>query len=103
MTSVWTFLGRTHGRDRMSWVDWLTYAYLLFGFLLIFLPVCWLVLNSFKIQAPLEKQDLSLLPDEFTQVARATVYGPDGRDILILDELPGAALARDERCRTHHL
>ncbi|MBX2885819.1 MAG: carbohydrate ABC transporter permease [Granulosicoccus sp.] len=88
MSAVWSFLSRTHGRNRLSWVDWVTYAYLAFGFLLIFLPVCWLVLNSFKTQAQLEKQDLSLLPNEYTQVARATVYGPEGREILVVDDLP---------------
>ena len=92
MTGAWTFLTRTQGRGRLSWVDWVTYIYLAFGFLLIFVPVCWLVLNSFKTQAQLEKQDLSLLPSEFTQVARATVYGPEGREILIIDGLPTWAL-----------
>jgi alpha-1,4-digalacturonate transport system permease protein len=88
MSATWTFLTRTQGRNRLTWVDWITYLYLLFGFLLIFLPVCWLILNSFKNQSQLEKQDLSLLPSEYTQVARATVYGPEGRSIFIIDELP---------------
>lgn len=88
MSAVRTFLGRTHGKKRLSWVDWVTYIYLGFGFLLIFLPVCWLVINSFKTQFQLEKQDLSLLPSEYTQVARATVYGPEGRRIFIIEGLP---------------
>jgi len=92
MTAVWSFLSRTRGRGRLSWVDWVTYIYLGLGFLLIFLPVCWLLLNSFKTQFQLEKQDLSLLPSEYTQVARATVYGPEGRSIFIIDGLPGWVL-----------
>lgn len=92
MSASWTFLTRTQGRNRLTWVDWITYLYLLLGFLLIFLPVCWLILNSFKTQSQLEKQDLSLLPSEYTKVARATVYGPEGRSIIIIDELPSWVL-----------
>ena len=92
MSGVWTFLSRTQGRYRLTWVDWVTYIYLAFGFLLIFLPVMWIVINSFKTQFQLEKQDLSLLPSEYTQVGRATVYGPDGRRIFIVQGLPGWVL-----------
>ncbi len=92
MTAVWQFLGRTRGRKRADWVDVVTYVYLAFGFLLIFLPVCWLVINSFKTQFQLEKQDLSLVPSEFTRVARATVYGPEGRSIFIVQGLPDFVL-----------
>ena len=85
---TWAFLTRTQGRGRLTWVDWLTYIYLAFGFLLILVPVLWIVLNSFKTQFQLERQDLSLLPSEFTQVARATVYGPEGRSTFIVEDLP---------------
>ncbi len=105
MSGTWAFLSRTQGRHRLSWVDWITYIYLGFGFLLIFVPVCWLVLNSFKTQAQLEKQDLSLLPSQFTQVARATVFGPEGKSIFIIDGLPAWALGwrgmTDEERATH--
>lgn len=105
MSSVGAFLTRTQGRGRLSWVDWLTYAYLAFGFLLIFIPVCWLLLNSIKTQFQLEKQDLSLLPSEFKQVARATVYAEDARSTFIIDGLPAwvmgwKSLSADERA-TH--
>lgn len=89
MSVIWQFLGRTHGHGRLNWVDWITYIYLLFGFLLIFVPVCWIGLNSLKAAYQLEKEDLSLLPSEFTQVARATVYGSEGRSIFIITDLPG--------------
>ncbi|MCY3877932.1 MAG: carbohydrate ABC transporter permease [Rhodobacteraceae bacterium] len=88
MTALWTFLSRTQGRNRLTWVDWVSYGYLAFGFLLIFLPVCWIVLNSLKTPSQLEQQDISLLPGEYRQVARATVYGPDGRSIFIIENLP---------------
>jgi len=88
MSTTRTFLTRTHGHGRLSWVDWLTYGYLIFGFLLIFLPVMWIGLNSVKSSFQLEKQDLSLLPSDFDRVARATVYGPDGRRIFIIGDAP---------------
>lgn len=88
MSALTTFLSRTHGRGRLSWVDWITYAYLVFGFLLIFLPVSWIALNSVKSSFQLEKQDISLLPSDFERVGRATVYGPDGREIFVIADLP---------------
>ncbi len=88
MTDARTFLTRTHGKGRLSWVDWLTYGYLIFGFLLIFIPVLWIGLNSIKSSFQLEKQDLSILPSDFERVARATVFGPDGREIFIIGEAP---------------
>lgn len=88
MSALTTFLSRTHGRGRLSWVDWITYAYLVFGFLLIFLPVSWIALNSVKSSFQLEKQDISLLPSDFERVGRATVYGPDGREKFVIADLP---------------
>lgn len=88
MSGVWTFLTRTQGRNGPSVTDWLSYAYLIFGFMVIFIPVMWLALNSVKSAFQLEKQDISLLPSDFERVGRATVNGPDGREILIVDGLP---------------
>lgn len=56
------FLTRTRGRGRPDWTDWFTYAYLLFGLLLMFGPVAWLVLSSFKTQAALTEFPPGLLP-----------------------------------------
>lgn len=88
MSSVWTFLTRTQGRGRLSLTDYISYAYLIFGFLVIFLPVMWIGLNSVKSQFQLEKQDLNLLPVDYARVARATLNGADGREIFIIDGLP---------------
>ncbi len=88
MSTVTQFLGRTRGRGRLDWTDWLSYGYLFLGFLVIFLPVMWIGLNSVKSQFQLEKQDTALLPSDFVRVARATVEGPDGREILVLSDLP---------------
>ena len=62
MNAVTTFLTRKAGGQRANWLNYLTYAYLLSGVLLILLPVAWLALNSLKSSSQLEKQDLSLLP-----------------------------------------
>ncbi len=89
MSAVWDFLSRTQGRGgRLTWTDWLSYAYLILGFLVILVPVLWLGLNSIKTQFQIESQDLSLLPGDFERVARATVNGPDGREIFVIGELP---------------
>ncbi|WP_341862892.1 carbohydrate ABC transporter permease [Gymnodinialimonas sp. 57CJ19] len=88
MTALWDFLSRTNGRAKLSWTDWLSYAYLIFGFLIILVPVVWLGLNSVKSQFQIESQDLSLLPGDFDRVARATVNGPEGREIFIIADLP---------------
>lgn len=105
MITVWTFLSRKHGRGRLSWVDWITYMYLLFGFLLILLPVCWIALNSLKSESQLNKENISLLPFEYEQVGRATVYGPDGRNVFIIADLPAWVLdwptLNDEQRATH--
>ena len=89
MTAVWQFLSRRQGKGgRLTLGDWLSYSYLVLGFLVIFLPVTWIVLNSFKSAFQLDKQDLSLLPTDFVRVARATVNDADGKTIFIMADLP---------------
>lgn len=88
MSGVWGFLTRTQGRDRLSLGDWIAYSYLAFGFLVIFVPVCWLALNSVKTAFQIERQDISLLPGDFKRVARATVTGPDGKRIFVIADIP---------------
>ncbi len=88
MSTVWDFLSRTQGRGKLTWTDWLSYAYLIFGFVIILVPVMWLGLNSVKTQFQIESQDLSLLPGDYDRVARATVNGPDGREIFVIGDLP---------------
>lgn len=89
MSTLGQFLTRRAGPPgRLSLTDWIAYSYLLMGFLVILLPVLWIGLNSIKSQAQLERQDLSLLPSEFSKVARATLNTPDGKRIFIIDSLP---------------
>lgn len=66
------FLTRTRGRGRLHWTDWAAYAYLALGVLLMFAPVVWLVLSSFKTQAQLLEFPPGLLP--YGQIS-ATVEG----------------------------
>jgi alpha-1,4-digalacturonate transport system permease protein len=89
MKVITEFLFRTKGGNRrLTLADYFSYAYLFFGFLIIFVPVLWIVLNSVKTQFQLEKQDLSLLPSDYIRIGRATVYGPEGRDIFFIPDLP---------------
>ena len=59
---VVAMLTGTRGRGRFDWTDWLTYAYLLLGLVLMFGPVLWLVLSSFKSAAALNEFPPRLLP-----------------------------------------
>lgn len=62
MRTVLDFLIRTQGRKRLSMMDVLTYLYLLLGTFLMFGPVVWLVLSSFKTQAEIQRFPPRLLP-----------------------------------------
>ena len=88
MSAVIKFFSRTHGKNKLSFVDWIAYLYLFLGFLIIFLPVLWLLLNSIKSQFLLQKLDTNLLPLDYDRVVRATVFGPDGKEIFIIKDLP---------------
>ncbi len=62
MVDVRRMLTATRGRGRLDWTDWLSYAYLVFGIVLMFGPVLWLLLSSFKSAAALNEFPPSLLP-----------------------------------------
>ena len=53
MPDVLRFLTRTSGRTRLDWTDWLSYVYLVSGLFLMFGPVLWIVMSSFKTQSGL--------------------------------------------------
>jgi len=88
LNAVIKFFSRTHGKNKLSFIDWIAYLYLFLGFLIIFLPVLWLLLNSIKSQFLLQKLDTNLLPLDYDRVVRATVFGPDGKEIFIIKDLP---------------
>ena len=54
--------GRAHGGNRLHWTDWVSYAYLLAGLVVMFGPVLWLVLSSFKTESALSQFPPSFLP-----------------------------------------
>jgi alpha-1,4-digalacturonate transport system permease protein len=62
MNAVWDFFTRTHGRNRLDFMDMLTYLYLGLGTLIMFGPVIWLVMSSFKTQAEISRFPPRLLP-----------------------------------------
>ncbi|MEJ8472974.1 carbohydrate ABC transporter permease [Roseibium algae] len=64
MARVLSFLTRTRGNGagKLHWTDWLSYGYLLCGVLLMFVPVIWLGLSSFKTEADLQRFPPRLLP-----------------------------------------
>lgn len=62
MTLITRFLTRTRGRGRLHVTDILSYVYLFCGVLIMFGPVLWLVLSSFKTQSALVEFPPSFLP-----------------------------------------
>ena len=62
MSTITEFLGRTRGRRGPDFTDIATYLYLVLGTLLMFGPVVWLVLSSFKTPAEIATFPPRLLP-----------------------------------------
>ncbi|AJY47817.1 ABC transporter permease [Martelella endophytica] len=50
------------GHNRFDIADWLTYGFLVLGLLVLFLPVLWVVLSSFKTNANLQEFPPTVLP-----------------------------------------
>ena len=67
--SMLSILGQRRGRGRMHWTDVAAYAYLALGVVLMFGPVIWLVLCSFKTQGALLEFPPSFLPTTQRQVS----------------------------------
>ncbi len=63
-TDVTGFLGRKRGRNGLHWTDWLSYAYLALGVLLVALPILWMFVSSIKSPRALVENDPRLLPYE---------------------------------------
>jgi alpha-1,4-digalacturonate transport system permease protein len=55
MSTITSFLTRTRGRGRLDITDIITYLFLAFGTIVMFGPVLWLVLSSFKTSAEVVK------------------------------------------------
>ena len=69
MPSLRALLTGTRGRTAPDWTDWLTYGYLVLGLLLMFGPVVWMVMSSFKTPAALNEFPPQLLPYGQAQVS----------------------------------
>lgn len=68
MTKAHEFITRTSKPGQLGWSDLVTYLYLFFGTLLMFGPVLWLVMSSFKTPAGLIE-----FPPSFFPVSQETV------------------------------
>lgn len=73
------FLTRTRGRGAPDWTDWFTWGYLLLGLALMFGPVAWLVLSSFKTEAALLEFPPTLLP----YGPRTVAVGPEAKPLPV--------------------
>ena len=69
--SVANFLLRTRGRHRLHWTDVVTYVYLVLGLVVMFAPVSWLVMSSFKSESA-----ISQFPPTFLPYSQQTVTVP---------------------------
>lgn len=68
MSSALAFLTGTRGRNHLHLTDWLTYLYLVVGTVVMFGPIIWLVMSSFKTSA-----DLVRFPPRFLPYRQDTV------------------------------
>ena len=57
-----SFLWLTRGRQRLHWTDVLSYAYLVVGLFVMFAPVLWLVMSSFKTESAIGQFPPTFLP-----------------------------------------
>ena len=63
MASLWQMLTATRGKNgKLHWTDWASYSYLLMGVFLMFFPVVWLLMSSFKTEADLQRYPPTFLP-----------------------------------------
>lgn len=56
------FLLKTRGRRQLHWTDTVSYLYLVLGLFMMFAPVMWLVMSSFKTEAAIAQFPPSILP-----------------------------------------
>mgnify|MGYP000464332697 CR=1 FL=1 len=86
MMTVLNFLTGTRGKKRLQSSDWITYLYLTLGTVMMFGPILWLILSSFKPAAELVKFPPTLLP---YRQDTATVVGFDDPLPLYVVEIEG--------------
>ena len=91
MATVLDFLTRRRGRDRFDLMDWLTWIYLILGILLMFGPVVWVALSSFKTD-----RGLADYPPTFLPLAAKTVTVAGYDEPLPLYKITGGEYAGRE-------
>jgi len=69
MRRLLAMLAATRGRGHLHWTDWASYLHLLLGLVVMFGPVLWLVLSSFKSEAGLIEFPPRLFPYEQARVS----------------------------------
>lgn len=84
MAKAISFLTRTRGVGGPDWTDWLSYTYLVLGVFLMFVPVIWLGLSSFKTEAELNRFPPRLIP-----LAQETIAVDGYQDPLPLYRITG--------------
>ncbi len=91
MATVLDFLARRRGRKRFDLMDWLTWIYLILGVLLMFGPVVWVALSSFKTD-----RGLAEYPPTFLPLAAKTVVVKGYDDPLPLYKITAGPYAGEE-------
>ena len=97
MSRLRAILFATRGRGRLDWTDWISYLYLVLGLILMFGPVLWLVLSSFKTEAGLIEFPPRLLPYEQAHIAVAGYDKPLPLYEITAGEMKGKKLAEIRR------
>jgi alpha-1,4-digalacturonate transport system permease protein len=97
MAQVLNYLTRTRGQTRLTLTDLVTYLYLGLGTLLMFGPVIWLVLSSFKTSAELTRFPPRFLPYRQETVMIAGEDEPLPLFEVTLDDGTVAVLAQVRR------
>ncbi len=79
MNGIFNFIIRKRGGRQPDWTDFFTYLYLIFGTLIMFGPVAWLLMSSFKT-----REALTNFPPSFLPYAQERVQVPGYDDPLPL-------------------
>jgi alpha-1,4-digalacturonate transport system permease protein len=83
--TLWSMLTATRGKNgSLHWTDWVSYGYLILGVFLMFFPVVWLLLSSFKSEA-----DLQRFPPTFLPYQQQTMLVDGYENALPLFEITG--------------
>ena len=97
MGKVLKFLTRTRGTEKLHFTDIISYVYLGLGVIIMFGPVLWLVLSSFKTSAEVVKFPPRLLPYKQETIAIEGYDEPLPIYLVTLEDGSTAELAQVRR------